>query len=167
MAKVVSLGHSDTPIEGVTALTFPRAILNIEKDFRIKSNDAGKEIVLTNLTSPIDRPEKIRIAYSEIANIYSGTGIDPAMSAPSKKGVSLLIQVTNVMSVTDDTDPSYRIDQPFSAHLVLKLPSSEYLTGAVVQEQIGRLLSSCFDSGSLSTTRLEALLRGSLVPSDL
>lgn len=167
MAKVVSLGHTDTPISGVTTLTFPRAILNYEKDFRIKSNDAGKEVVLTNLTSPLDRPEKIRIAYTEIANIYSGSGVDPAVMAPSKKGVSLLVQLTNVMSVTDDTDPSYRIDQPFSLHLVLKFPSSEYLTGAVVQEQVGRLLSSCFDSGSLSTDRLEALLRGSLIPSDL
>jgi hypothetical protein len=40
MAKVKSTGYTDTPISGVTTLTFPRAILNFEKDFRVKSNNA-------------------------------------------------------------------------------------------------------------------------------
>lgn len=167
MTTTVTKGYTDTPIDGVTELTFGRALLNIDKDFRIKSNDAGKEVVLTNLTSPIDRPERIRIAYSEVANVYTGTGIDPSVSLPTKRGVSVLVQLTNILTITDSTDASYRRDLPISLHAVIKVPASEFITAAVVEENLGRLLSGLFDTGSTSTSRLESILRGSLVPSEL
>lgn len=167
MAKVKSQGFVDTPISGVTSLTFPRAILNIGKDFRVKSSQPGKEIVLTNVTSPIDRPEKIRVAYTDIANIYSGTGIEASLAAPTKRGISILVQETNVVSVTDSTDPDYRIDLPVSYHLVIKVPASEHINASDVQAGLGRLLSSLFDSGISTDTRLEAILRGSLTPTEL
>lgn len=167
MAKVISKGYTDTPISGVTSLNFPRAILNFQKDFRIKSNNNGQEVVLTNITSPVDRPENIRLAYTNVANIYGGTSIEPSVLAPTKRGVSILTQITDVMSVTDDANADFRIDLPLSAHLVLKVPQSEYVTSAVVQELVGRLLSSLFDSGVVTTSRLEAILRGSLVPTEL
>jgi hypothetical protein len=166
MTKVTTTGYTDTAISGVSSLTFPRGLVNIKQDFRVKSN-TGKEVVLTNITSPTDRPENIRLAYSEIANIYNGTGIEPSVASPTKKGVSVLAQVTDVLSVTDSADASYRIDLPLSAHLVIKAPSSEFITSAQVQTLIGRLLSSLFDTGVTTTTRLEAILRGSLVPSEL
>lgn len=164
MAKVINPGYTDTPIEGVTKLDFSRGLLNIREDFRVKSVNPGKEVVLTNITSPIDRPEKIRIAYQDIANVYSGTGIEPSLSAPTKRGVSVLAQVTDVISVTDDTDADYRVDLPLSCHLVLKVPSSEHIDAKMVETVIGRLLSSLYDSGALDASRLEAILRGSLVP---
>lgn len=167
MTTVVTKGYTDTPVEGVTALTLDRAVLNFAKDYRVKSNDAGKEVVLTNLSSPIDRPEKIRIAYSEIANVYTGTGIDPSVSSPTKRGVSVLVQLTNVLTVTDSVDPSYRRDYPLSIHAVIKVPSSEFITADVIEENLGRLMSGLFDTGSIDTSRLESILRGSLVPSDL
>jgi hypothetical protein len=167
MTKVKSNGYTDTPVSGVTSLTFPRAVLNIGKDFRVKSNNAGKEVVLTNITSPVDRPEKIRIAYTDVANVYAGTGIEPSVLAPTKRGVSVLAQVTDVLSVTDDTNPDYRIDLPVSYHVVIKVPQSEYISGTDIQTGLGRLLSSLFDTGVTTTSRLEAILRGALVPSEL
>lgn len=167
MAKTINPGYTDTPISGVTTLSFPRGILNYEKDFRVKSNNNGKEVILTNITSPIDRPENIRVAYSDVANIYSGTGIEPSVTAPTKRGVSILTQVTDVLSVQDDTDADFRLDLPLSCHLVIKVPASEYVTAAQVKITVGRLLSSLFDSGSLTDSRLEAILRGSLVPTEL
>jgi hypothetical protein len=166
MTKVVTPGYTDTAVSGVSALNFSRAILNLGTDFRVKSN-TGKEVILTNLTSPIDRPEQIRLAYTDVANVYNGTGIEPSLAAPSKKGVSILAQVTDVLSVTDSTDADYRIDLPLSAHLVLKAPASEFITAVQVQTLIGRLLSSLFDTGSQDESRLEAILRGSLVPTEL
>lgn len=167
MAKVKSNGYVDTAVSGVSSLTFPRAVLNIGTDFRVKSNQPGKEIVLTNITSPVDRPEKIRIAYSDVANVYSGTDIEASVASPTKRGVSLLAQVTDTISVTDDTDPSYRIDLPVSYHLVIKVPASEFISATDVQTGLGRLLSSLFDTGVDTTSRLEAILRGSLVPTEL
>jgi hypothetical protein len=167
VAKTISVGYTDTPISGVSSLTFPRGILNFTKDFRIKSNNAGKEIVLTNITSPIDRPENIRIAFTDIANIYAGTGVDPSILAPTKRGVSILAQHTDVLSVTDTVDADYRVDLPISAHIVIKVPSSEHVSAAVVQTLVGRLLSSLFDEGVATTSRLESILRGSLAPTGL
>lgn len=167
MAKQISKGYTDSPISGVSELKFDRGLLNYKADFRVKSEDAGKEIILTNITSPIDRPEKIRIAYSDVANIYNGSGIESGVYAPTKRGVSVLAQVTNVISVTDDTDPTYRVDLPVSYHLVIKVPVSEAITGQVIQEGIGRLLSGLYDTGSTSISRLDSILRGSLTPSDM
>lgn len=167
MAKVKSVGYTDTAIAGNPTLTFPRGNLNFASDFRVKSNNAGKEVILTNITSPSDRPEKIRIGYTEVANVYSGTGVEPTVSAPTKRGLQILSQVTEVISVTDDTDPNYRIDLPVSYHLVIKVPTSEHIGAADVKTGIGRLLSSLFDTGVMTTTRLEAILRGALVPSEL
>lgn len=167
MAKVINNGYTDTPVSGVSSLTFPRAVLNIQKDFRVKSNKDGKELVMTNITAPIDRPENIRLAFTDIANIYNGTGIEPSVAAPTKRGVSVLAQVTDVVSVSDSADADFRVDLPMSAHLVLKVPASEYITPAMVQALIGRLLSSLFDTGSTTDSRLAAILRGSLVSTEL
>lgn len=167
MAKVVSVGYTDTPISGVTSLAFPRGLVNFGANFREKSDNPGKESVLTNITSPVDRPEKIRIAYTDVPNIYNGTGVEASYIAPTKRGISVLAQVTEVISVTDDANSDYRIDLPISAHLVLKVPASEFITEAMVQTLMGRLVSSLYDTGSLTTTRLGAILRGSLKPSDI
>jgi len=158
MTKTIDNGYKDTPIEGVSKLDFPRALLNLKEDFRVKSDQNGKEVILTNISSPIDRPEKIRLGYNEISNIYAGTGIDPSVLAPTKKGVSILAQVTDVLSVTDSQDADYRIDLPMSCHLVIKVPASEFIDAAKVKTQIGRMLSSLFDTGSLTESRLEAIL---------
>lgn len=167
MAKVVSLGYTDTAIEGVSSLEYPRGLLNFGADFRVKAVNNGKEVVVTNLTSPVDRPENIRLSYSEVANVYTGTGVDPSLFAPTKRGVSLLLQVTEIWAVTDDADADFRIDLPVSAHLVVKFPSSEYVTAARIEALVGRLLSGLYDTGVETTTRLAAILRGSLTPTEL
>lgn len=167
MAKVKSTGYTDTPIEGVASLNFARGLLNFGADFRVKSSAAGKEVVLTNITSPPDRPEKVRIGFTDVANVYAGSGVDAPVTAPTKRGTQILAQVTEVISVTDDADPDYRLDLPVSYHLVIKVPTSEYIVGSDVVTGLGRLLSCLFDTGSTSTTRLDAVLRGALTPSDV
>lgn len=166
MTKQISYGFNDTPISGVSTLKFERGLLNYKADFRTKSNTPG-EVIITNITSPVDRPENIRYARSEVKNVYANTDIDPSVYAPSTKGVSIVAQVTETLSVTDSADSEYRVDLPVSAHIVLKTPASEHVDAAVLETVIGRLLSSLFETGKEDTTRLEALLRGSLLPTDI
>lgn len=166
MSKIVNAGYTDTAISGVTSLNFPRGLVNYAADFRVKS-DAPNEAVLTNLTSPVDRPEKFRFSYSEIANIYNGVDIDPSVYAPSRRGVSILGQVSEVFSVTDSVDATFRNDLPISAHIVLKVPANENITATMLQTLIGRLVSGLYETGSLDITRLQSLFRGSLIPTDL
>lgn len=166
MSRSVNAGYTDTAIEGVSSLDLSRGLLNFGADFRVKSNQAN-EIVLTNLTSPVDRPEKFRIAYSEIPNVYSGSGIESSLYANTKRGISVLVQLTEILSVTESTDAEYRYDLPVSYHLVIKVPADANITSAMVATGVGRLVSGLFETGSETTARLDAILRGSLTPADL
>lgn len=166
MSKLISLGYTDTAISGVSELPYLRGLLNFKANWKVKSS-TPTEIILTNISSPMDRPEEMRIGFSPVTNIYQKASIDPSVAAPTKRGVSLLVQITNIMSVTDSTDADFRIDLPLEAHMVIKVPCNENLTSTHIIALIGRLLSGLFETGSTDTTRLEAMLRGSLVPSDL
>lgn len=166
MAKQVSFGYTDTPISGVTSLNFPRGLVNYKSDFGIVVDKPG-ELILTNLSSPMDRPEKIRLAWTAVSDIYANTGISDNVKAPSQKGVSVLVQLTQVASITDTEDPDFRVDEPISVHMVLKIPSVEQITAEHVLTAVGRLVSGLFETGSALDSRLRKLLRGSLKPSDL
>lgn len=166
MAATVNVGYTDTPISGSPVLNLLRGSVNFGADFRVKQESAN-ELILTNLTSPVDRPERWRYSYSDVANIYNGTDIDPSVYAPSKRGISVLCQLTETFSITDATDPSFRVDLPISAHIVLKLPANEQLTPAMVQTIVARLTSGLYETGLTTTSRLASLVRGSLTPADL
>lgn len=166
MSRVVSKNYTDTPISGVTTLTLPRGKVNYGADFRVKSEEPN-EVLLTNMTSPIGFPENFRIGISEVANVYKGSNIDPAFCPPSKKGLSLLVQLTEMWKVTDTTDPSYEVCLPVSAHIVIKVPNNEAILASDVNALIGRLISGAFETGSENNDRLQAMLRGSLLPKDL
>lgn len=163
MAKVISVGYTDT-IAVAKSLSIPD--LDYTVDFTPKSTKDGVAII-TNVTSPLDRPENIRFAYSEIANVYEGTKVDPGYLGTSKRGVSLLCQVTDIYSLTDDTDTAYRVDLPVSAHIVLRLPACEYITPDMAKALVVRTVSSMFGTGQVSSARIAALLRGSLLPSGM
>ena len=166
MSKTVSYNFTDTAISGVSSLTFPRGLTNFGADWKVKEQEP-EEAIITNLTSPLSFPEKMRFCSSEVADVYKGAGIDPSLYAPSRRGVSVLGQVTEVWTVSDSADATYQVALPVSAHLVVKVPQNENITPAMVQMLIGRMISGLFETGKTDTTRLAALLRGSLLPSDL
>lgn len=166
MAKSVVKNYTDTPISGVTSLTLPISVVNFGKDFRVKSDEPG-EAILTNLTSPIDRPEKFRFAMSDIKDIYKNSGIDANLYSPSRRGVSVLVQLTDTYSVSDSVDTKYDVALPMEAHLVIKVPSNELITSQMIQDFVGRLTSGLFESGVVNTNRIKSLFRGSLIPTDL
>lgn len=162
----INKGYNDTPISGVTSLELQRGLINYKDDFRILS-ETPNEVVLTNLTAPLDRPEKFRIAYNVIKDVYRNTDIHPNMRAASSKGVNVLCQLTSTISEINDTDPTVRTDLPISAHIVLKFPAAAAITAALIQETVGRLVSGLYETGSTDVVRLQSLMRGSLLPSDI
>lgn len=166
MSKSIVKNYTDTPISGVTELNLARGLVNYAADFRVKSETA-EEAVITNMTSPISFPEKFRTKVNDLVNIYKGSGVDPALYPPSKKGVSILSQISEVWTVVDSTDTTFQVALPVSAHIIVKVPNSEYITAADVQTLVGRLISGLYETGSESTERLSALLRGSMLPKDL
>lgn len=163
MAKVVSYGYKDTPISDPENITIKLAT-NFGADFRTRVDDPD-EAVLTNLTAPQGRPEKYRWAYSEIPDVYRNTDIEPALRNQTKGGVQVLCELTDTWSVTDTEDATFNVALPVKAHIVLRIPNTDYLQVEQVQYLINRLIAGLYDQGSASTERLAALLRGSLKPS--
>lgn len=165
MAKSLNLNHVDTAVEGVSTLSLARDIINFGADYRVKYHDATS-LVLTNMTAPVDKPESIKITVNPIKDIYKGSVIDPSLYGTSRRGVSLMCNLSAVYTVEDSVlGTSY--DVPFACHIVVKTPADALITPSVIQDAITRMLGGLYESGSSDTTRIAALLRGSLVPSDL
>lgn len=166
MSKSVQLNRTDTAVSGVTSLALPVAVLNWKADWRVKENEPS-EVILTNLSSPVDRPERFRVGMSDIKDIYRNSGIDATLFAPSRRGVSVLCQLVDTWSITDDSDSSYEVALPVEAHVVLKLPANELITADMIKAFLGRMCSGLFETGSIASDRIKAIVRGSLLPTDL
>lgn len=163
MSKSINVGYTDTV---TTAKSLSRPDLSYTADFRVR-NEVPGETILVNLSSPIDRPETVRFGYSEIKDVYKNTSIDPSVMAPTRKGVQVLAQVNDIYSLTDSADPSYRVDLPVSAHIIVKVPACEYITPDMVQSLVARTVASLYDTGTTTSTKISQLLKGALTPTGL
>lgn len=165
MSITVNKNHTDSAVSGVTSLSLDIPVLNHGEDFGI-SGASKNELILTNNTSPIDRPEVVRYSLSEIPNIYKGTNIDPNLFVNSKRGVSLLIQVSGVWSKVDSVT-GIESALPYKAWKVIQVPMDAIYTADNVAEIFARLDAFQFDTGVVTSARLGRMLRGSLRPNDL
>jgi hypothetical protein len=115
----------------------------------------------------MDQPEVIRVQASEIADVYKNTRIDPSAYAGSRKGISIVCQVNDILRVTETTDPTYCVDLPISCHMVLKVPQNANITADAIMSTAGRCLATLFDSNQLTSGRIGNLLRGAMIPSGI
>jgi hypothetical protein len=164
MAKIINAGYTDTAYSGTPVLT--RGKLNFAADFRI-AKDSPDTLTLINLTSPFDRIEENMLKFTNVPNIYDKTAIDPSVYAPSRRGVNLYTKLTNVYQVTDDADAMFVQHLPVTVSITIRAPQSPYIDSTTIQTVLARAVSTFYDTGSETTTRLNAALRGSLKPSDL
>lgn len=166
MAKTTSFGYTDTAPAGGATKTLTRPNLNYSANFATME-DSDKKSVITNRTSPIDQLETMRFQLTDVSNVYTGTNIDPSVYATSKSGLSLVVQVNDILRVVDTVDPTYQVDLPMSAHMVIKMPKSQYITAANVEVLISRCVAGLYDTDSTGTTRIDSLVRGSMRPSTM
>lgn len=166
MSTQTSYGYADSAIAGYVAKTLTLAPINFGVDWRV-SSQSPNEVILTDLTAPLDQPETIRLAFTPVADIYKNTGIEMSNRLASKAGVSIVCQHNSVMKITESTDPTYNVLVPMKEHIVLVVPVSAAVTPEQIITNICRMTAGLFETGQNSTTRLKGILRGSLVPSDL
>lgn len=166
MAIIVNQNHTDTPVAGVTSLAFSRGILNYKADYCVMTDDPG-EAIISNKTSPVDAPERLRFAMSTVKDVYQNTEIDPGTYSPSKRGSQILVQLTEVWTKSDATNASFKINLPVTGHIVLKVPNDSDISADMIIAFLGRLVSGLYETGSLTNSRINALLRGSMIPADL
>lgn len=166
MAFLSSFGYTDS--NSAKTVNVARSNLNFGSDFA-ETTDGDGLCILTNTTTPLDQKETVRFQIQKVNNIYSGAGIDPAYSSQNKKGLSLLVQVNDVLRVTSDTVPDFQLDLPLSAHMVIRVPENQYVTASKVQQLAMRVVGLLYatDDNTNSVTRLEQMLRGAMAPSDI
>lgn len=155
-----SFGYTDSVTTG-KQVTIPD--LSYSADFCVTENQPN-ECILTNTTTPIDQYEHLRIGVTSIKDVYQGTGIDPAYCAPTRNGFSAVSQVNDIIRVTADEDPTFVVDLPVSAHIVVKgaknqhISASDYLTVAL------RAVAGLFGTGETDASRIDEIIRGALLP---
>lgn len=166
MAFTTSWGYTDTNSASPLSVSIPK--LNYAADFAVTKDDPT-DVVLTNTTSPLNQPETVRWGYQNINNIYSGTEIDPIYYSQSKRGVSVVGQVRDYLSVTcsDSTDGcSSGVLLPFEAHIVFRVPIHEAVTADLVLSCAQRAMATLYD-GNTTSSQVSRLLRDALKPATL
>lgn len=160
MALVTTIGPNGTAVDGVTAIDLPLPPLNFDEDFVLLSDDPGNS-VYTDITSPIDQPATLRIATRDVANCYAGTSIDPASFLASRKGRDIVVQVREVVKITDSDDATYAKLFPISAGLTMSVPMDALVTAYITETLIGRLVAALAAMGEVEINGgTVALLRG-------
>lgn len=166
MAKTIAVGYTDTAIGGFASLAPSLGVLNWGVDLKTLSKVPG-EIVASNVTSPTDQPETIRLAQRKVSDVYAGTSIDPLGYLPSRQGTSTLIELREVWVETSSTDETYRKYIPFRCGLSFTLPIYGGITAAMAQTAVLRTVAALFERATSDTTGMTAIQRGVLNKSGL
>lgn len=157
MAKSVNPGYTNyTP----STYVLPVRKLGELSNYSIVEDEAGVTI-LANVTSPVDQLERISIKAQNIPEVKVSQGI--SNPAPVKTGVQYSVKVEDIMTTTDSSDPTYRVDEPIVVTLTVKHNQSATFTAERVLGAIGRAVSALMcDDGT--TSRIPALQRLSTRP---
>lgn len=164
-----SFGFTNTQAATPLEIEIPK--VDYASDYARHSATDGEAIV-DNTTTPIDQPYQAVFSRRSIKNIYDGIKtIDPTLWAANKRGAEIRSAVRLTFRQTRVSDGTY-IDYPVTGNLALTVPlsagfTSEHL-GTVISELIGHLAAGQTGLTDLSdSTRLNELIRGSLLPPDV
>lgn len=160
MTKSVSYGPNGTAVAGVSAVAVTVPPINFEADMLPLVDDPGVNIYVDS-TSPVDQPSTIRLATRDVANVYAGTSIDPAVFLPSRKGRDIVAQAQEVHVINDSEDPSNIRMYPIKCTITVNAPIDPSVTPAVLEHIVARALASIARQGEDDLAAgLAALHRG-------
>lgn len=156
----VSALYKDT-IQTAKSVSVPD--MDFVHDFK-KKVDEPSEAIITNVSgSEISTMETVRYGVSNVNNVYQGTNTELAAQAPTKKGVQILVELTENYRATHATTGE-EIDLPCKGRIVLRFPTHACVTEEMVQDLLSRTISSALASGKTDASRLVEVARGSLLP---
>lgn len=156
MAKVSSFGFTNTT-DGTHSVT--QKLLGFTSNYAV-AEDKADETVLNNKTAPIDQEEIITFRTRDLARV--DTSLNIQYPSGIKKGVEYQCVVEDLLSTTDSADPSFRVDEPIVARLVIRHPKSGNITNSIVATVFQRLESALMKSDG--TWRFDDLMRSAERP---
>lgn len=154
MAKTTSWGYTDG-----TPKNLPIADIDWAGNFGAVDLTA-RQTVVTNVTSPVDQPEKVTFSTRPVKDIYASSNINPAFRDVRSDGLSAVTILEEVLSVTDSANPLYRVDFPVKVTLTLTAPVSGSMTEANLLHAVTRAVGCMFDKSSVTGARVAELYRG-------
>lgn len=166
MAKTIATGYTDTAISGNPTMTVTAGKLNFKADFRPLSEAPG-EVILTNVTSPVDQPETMRLSQRKVANVYANTEVDPSAYLPIRQGTATLLECRETWVETDSVDTTYRKLIPVKCGITFTLPAYGNITADQAVGLVLRTLGLTFETGTVTSVGMAALLRGVMMKADL
>jgi len=164
LTKSTAPGYTDTPIDGVSALWTGFGVVNWAADFRVLPSDGTGEVSVINTTTPVDQPETFRFAQKVKKDIYAGTDIDASAKLGNTSGLSTLIELRQVHSVTESTDAAYRKLVPIRVGITIDSPRDANFTKVQVLNMVKRALAGIHSQGVYDDFRINDLLHGVLKP---
>lgn len=160
MAKVATLGFTDTPVDGVTGLQTDIAVINWAEDFRILSNSPENGLVLANITAPFGQPETWRFKQRDVKNVYAGYEGDMSVALDSKRGIATTVVLNESVLITDQDDPSYQRVAPVQGLISFTTPVHEAITADLLLDLFERLLAGMFEQGVVDESWINAATHG-------
>lgn len=171
MSYTASTNHGTVTSAKAQTFITPKA-LQFGDDYE-KVAESKDEVRLVSNKSPLGREDKFRFAISEVANIYTNSGIDKAMQSQLKSGTKVLFGANSVLTFTDSgTGDVY--DKPIYGTITLTVPKDPAITSAIVQDFVAQLMAGLADYAASAATgtpteadRVWAALRHRLSPSEI
>lgn len=127
-----------------------------------ESSTGSGNTLMTSLATPLDAPSSFIINASNVGDVYQNTGLPATVRHPVKSGVKVHAQVNETWTVTDDSNPAYRVCLPVQASITFKVPKHPLITDALVSGLVERALSALYDADG--TLRVDSLLRLGTTP---
>jgi hypothetical protein len=122
--------------------------------------DTANEAALNNKTAPIDAMEIITFRSRNIDRVNNGLNIQNPSRVPG--GIQYGVQVEETAVTTDDTDASFRVDEPIVVTVNIRHQKSGNITNDIVGEAVTRAVSALRRADG--TWRFDDLMRSAERP---
>jgi hypothetical protein len=123
--------------------------------------DEPEEVVLTNTTTAIDKGEVITYQSRKTKGV--STTLDLSYRNPIAAGVQYGVKVEAVLTTTDSSDATYRVDDPVVCTISFRHPKSSNISQANVATMLARAISALQKEDG--TWRIAELMRSANKPS--
>jgi hypothetical protein len=156
MTLVLNLGTAFNPT-ALLALDLDSAVYTDAGGIQV-TQDTGRLVKLSNVTSPLDKPGYGKIATQRVANVYNGKSVAIANQAVNTAGEKIFVELNTMGSKTDAADREILV--PVQCRIELTVPLDNDITNDMLDAMVLATLALTRSSGGAA--RYRDIIRGVL-----
>lgn len=157
--------YSLVGVDKSTTVGLSGSKVSLINDTFVQKTSGSTSTSLVNPRSTEDKGSGISITTQKVANVYSGSKVDPLYVYPIRTGIRLYSQIHQNVLVSS-AERSMGVTLPFSVSLSVKVPDASLdatQKAAIIAESIEQLLSSWFPKGINDRQHLAEMIIGKLI----